>query len=58
MIEAKSSWLYQLIDDEVEPKRSKRKKITKMFGPDFLTYLLENEHWTYSEAMSHLEATY
>jgi len=44
MIEAKSSWLYQLIDDEVEPKRSKRKKITKMFGPDFLTYLLENEH--------------
>jgi len=44
MIEAKSSGLYQLIDDEVEPKRSKRKKITKMFGPDFLTYLLENEH--------------
>jgi hypothetical protein len=34
----------------------KRKKITKMFGPNFLAYLLENELWIYFKAMSCLEA--
>jgi hypothetical protein len=32
-----------LKDGEVEPRRSKKEKITKMFGPNFLAYLLENE---------------
>ena len=28
---------------EVEPRRSKRAKVGKSFGPDFLTYMLERE---------------
>ena len=28
---------------EVEPRRSKRTRITKSFGLDFLTYMLESE---------------
>jgi len=27
------------------------KKMTKTLSLDFLTYLLENKHWTYSKAM-------
>jgi hypothetical protein len=36
----------------------KGKKITKIFGLDFLTCLLENEPQTYSEEMSCLKAFY
>jgi MinD superfamily P-loop ATPase len=36
----------------------KGKKMTKIFGLDFLTYLLENEPQTYSKAMSCLKAFY
>ena len=28
-------------DGEVEPRRSKRERTEKSFGPDFLTYMLE-----------------
>ena len=41
---------YQYEGDEVEPKRSKIKQKKKIFGHDFLIYLLENEPQTYSEA--------
>ena len=30
-------------DKEEEPRRSKRARTSKSFGPDFLTFLLENE---------------
>jgi hypothetical protein len=43
MIETTSSSPHQSKDDEVEPRRSKMRKLTKIFGLDFLTYLLENE---------------
>jgi len=36
----------------------KGKKMTKIFGLDFLTYLLENEPQTYSKAMSCPKAFY
>lgn len=35
-----------------EPRRSKRTKIATSFGPDFLTYMVENDPRTYVEAMS------
>ncbi|KAL0339137.1 UNVERIFIED_CONTAM: hypothetical protein Sangu_1435800 [Sesamum angustifolium] len=41
-----------------EPRRSKRAKRAKTFGPDFLTYLLENEPRTINEALSSLEAPF
>ena len=28
---------------EVEPRRSKRARVEKSFGPDFLTYMLEGD---------------
>ena len=43
-------------EPENEPRRSKRAKISKSFGPDFLTYLLENEPQSYREAMTSPEA--
>ncbi|KAK6140967.1 hypothetical protein DH2020_025285 [Rehmannia glutinosa] len=39
-------------DDEEEPRRDKRTKVTKSFGPDFLTYMLENKPRTIQEALS------
>ncbi|KAL0445959.1 UNVERIFIED_CONTAM: Retrovirus-related Pol polyprotein from transposon TNT 1-94 [Sesamum latifolium] len=41
-----------------EPRRSKRAKIAKTFGPEFLTYLLENEPRTINEALSSPEAPF
>ena len=41
-----------------ELRRSKRMRISKSFGPDYLTYLLENEPQTFKEAMSSPEAPY
>ena len=43
---------------EDEPRRSKRTKVAKSFGPDFLTFLLENEPKTFKEAMSTPEAPF
>ena len=42
-------------DSEVEPRRSKRARIEKSFGLDFLTYMLEEEPQTYKEAMNSTE---
>ncbi|KAL0388370.1 UNVERIFIED_CONTAM: Retrovirus-related Pol polyprotein from transposon TNT 1-94 [Sesamum radiatum] len=41
-----------------EPRRSKRAKRAKTFGPDFLTYLLENEPRTINEALSSPKAPF
>ncbi|KAK3038255.1 hypothetical protein RJ639_030864 [Escallonia herrerae] len=46
----------ELSQEEDEPRRSKRARMSTSFGPDFLTYLLENEPRTYSEAMSSPDA--
>ena len=40
---------------EVEPRRSKRARVEKSFGPDFLTYMLEGEPRTYKEAVNSTE---
>ena len=37
---------------EVEPKRSKRARVEKSFGPDFLTYMFKGEPRTYKEAVN------
>lgn len=39
-------------DDENELRRRKRAMTSESFGPDFLTYYLENEPLTLREAMS------
>ena len=44
--------------DDDEPRRSKRTRTSKYFGPDFLTYLLEDEPQSFKEAMSSPEAPY
>ena len=44
--------------DDDEPRRCKRTRTSKSFGPDFLTYLLEDEPQSFKEAMSSPEAPY
>ena len=41
--------------EEVEPRRSKRQRIEKSFGPNFLTYMVEGEPQTYREAITSSE---
>ena len=36
---------------DVEPRRGKRARASKSFGPDFLTYMLESEPQSYNEAI-------
>ena len=43
------------VETEEEPRRTKRARIEKSFGPDFLTYMLEAEPQTYKEAVSSTE---
>ena len=44
--------------DDDEPRRSKRTRTSKSFGPDFLTYLLEDKPQSFKEAMLSPEAPY
>ena len=44
--------------DDDEPIHSKRTRTSKSFGPDFLTYLLEDEPQSFKEAMSSPKAPY
>ena len=44
------------LEEEGEPRRSKRARKENTFGPDFLTYLLEKNPVTFKEAMSTPEA--
>ena len=39
-------------DSKVEPRCSKRARIEKYFGPDFLTYMLEGEPQTHKETVN------
>mgnify|MGYP003702717001 FL=1 len=47
-------------DDQIEildePRRSKSARISKSFGPDFLTYMVENEPQTLHEAVNSPES--
>jgi len=52
MIDDSSSNHYQSEDDKIKLKKSKKTKITKNIWSWFFNILLENEHQTYSEAMS------
>ena len=42
-------------EEEVEPRRSKRARVEKSFGPDFLTYVVESEPKTYREVVTYSE---
>jgi hypothetical protein len=46
----------EIDDDNDGVRRSKRARISKSFGPDFLTYMLEAEPQSYKEAVSSSEA--
>ncbi|GJY98269.1 retrotransposon protein, putative, ty1-copia subclass [Tanacetum coccineum] len=38
-------------EEKVEPRRiQKRVRIEKLFGPDFVSFMVENEHTSYREA--------
>ena len=41
--------------EESEPRRSKRGRVEKSFGPDFLTYMVESEPQSYKEAVTSSE---
>ncbi|GJV84289.1 retrovirus-related pol polyprotein from transposon TNT 1-94 [Tanacetum coccineum] len=40
---------------EVEPRRSKRARTEKSFGPDFVSFMVENESTSYQESVNSLE---
>ena len=44
--------------NEVESRHSKRAKTLKSFGPNFLTYMLEDESQSFKEAISTPEAPF
>ena len=44
--------------NEVEPRCRKRAKTSKSFGPNFLTYMLEDEPQSFKEAISTSEAPF
>ena len=44
-------------EEEVEPRRSKRARVEKSFGSDFVTYMVESEPRTYREAVTSSEGT-
>ncbi|GKE22652.1 hypothetical protein Tco_1434164 [Tanacetum coccineum] len=42
-------------EKEVEPRRSKRVRTEKSFGPDFVSLMVDNEPTSYREAITSLE---
>ncbi|GJT45275.1 retrovirus-related pol polyprotein from transposon TNT 1-94 [Tanacetum coccineum] len=42
-------------EEEVEPRRSKRARTEKLFGPDFVSFMVENEPTSYREAVNSSE---
>nr|GEW84024.1 zinc finger, CCHC-type [Tanacetum cinerariifolium] len=45
----------QLEEEEVEPRISKRARTEKSFGPDFVSFMVENESSSYQEAVTSSE---
>ncbi|GJZ54302.1 hypothetical protein Tco_0609187, partial [Tanacetum coccineum] len=42
-------------EEEVEPRRSERERTEKSFGPDFVSFMVENEPTSYREVVTSLE---
>ncbi|GKB06021.1 retrovirus-related pol polyprotein from transposon TNT 1-94, partial [Tanacetum coccineum] len=42
-------------EEEVGPRRSKRSRTKKLFGPDFVSFMVENEPTSYREAITSSE---
>nr|GEZ14322.1 zinc finger, CCHC-type [Tanacetum cinerariifolium] len=49
---------YEVPQENVEPRRSKRAKVTKDFGPDYMTYIVNEEPQTYKAAMKSSKSPY
>ncbi|GKC47215.1 retrotransposon protein, putative, ty1-copia subclass, partial [Tanacetum coccineum] len=45
----------QTEEEEVEPRRSKRARNEKLFGPDFVSFMVRNESTSYREAVTYSE---
>ncbi|GKG45633.1 hypothetical protein Tco_0498079, partial [Tanacetum coccineum] len=45
----------QTEEEEVEPRRSKRARNEKSFGPDFVSFMVENKPTSYREAVTSSE---
>ena len=45
-----------IVNAKIEPRTSKRSRISKSFGPDFIAYAIESEPQTFKETMSTPEA--
>ncbi|GKB90622.1 retrotransposon protein, putative, ty1-copia subclass [Tanacetum coccineum] len=48
----------QTDEEEVEPRRSKRARNEKSFGPDFVSFMVENEPTSYREAITNVICVY
>nr|GEW92003.1 hypothetical protein [Tanacetum cinerariifolium] len=46
---------YQLEEEEVKPRRSKKARTKESFGPDFVSFMVENEPTSYQEAVTSSE---
>ncbi|GKB22009.1 hypothetical protein Tco_0855932 [Tanacetum coccineum] len=42
-------------EEEVESRRSKKARTEKLFGPDFVSFMVENESTSYREAVTSSE---
>ncbi|GJX30532.1 transposable element [Tanacetum coccineum] len=49
---------FEVLQENVEPKRSKRANVNKDFGPDYMTYSVNEEPQTYKAVMESSEAPY
>ena len=45
-------------EENLEPRRSKRGKLAKYFGPDYMTYVVNKEPQTYKDDMDSSEAPF
>ncbi|GJZ93963.1 retrovirus-related pol polyprotein from transposon TNT 1-94 [Tanacetum coccineum] len=49
---------YKVQQDNAEPRRSKRAKVNKDFGPNYMTYIVNEKPQTYKATMESSEAPY
>ncbi|GKD15603.1 retrovirus-related pol polyprotein from transposon TNT 1-94, partial [Tanacetum coccineum] len=43
------------VEEVIEPRRGKRARTEKLFGPDFVSFMVENERMSYQEAVNSSE---
>nr|GEW13705.1 hypothetical protein [Tanacetum cinerariifolium] len=46
----------RIVEEVIEPRRSKRARTEKSFGPDFVSFMVENEHTSYREVVTSSES--